>query len=99
VDVIINGHTHAYMRAKPMNLEKSGQRGHDLKFYNGFPEETDKIKKYGNQKGQGRMQIVTGGYGAPILTSSQLLFKDQWFFRFTSMCFYDTFFTSVKRKL
>lgn len=84
VDVILNGHTHLYMRAKPLLLVGTGPGKTDITFgCKGLPSEPDpKIQekmKYGNKKGQGRLQIVTGGYGVRLKTGNELKYKDQWY--------------------
>ncbi len=50
VDVILNGHTHYYLRSKPINLNVSS---------------TSPVGEYGSKVGQGRLQIVAGSFGAP----------------------------------
>lgn len=50
VDVVLNGHTHYYLRSKPINLNVS----------NASP-----VGEYGSGEEQGRLQIVAGSYGAP----------------------------------
>lgn len=51
VDVILNGHTHYYLRTKPINLNIST---------------TSAVDRYGSNSGEGRLQIVAGSYGAPV---------------------------------
>jgi hypothetical protein len=59
VDVILNGHSHYYLRAKPINLNIS----------------TDyEVSEYGSKWGQGRLQIVAGSYGAPLIPTG-----NEWF--------------------
>ncbi len=80
LDVIINGHTHTYMRAVPLLLIGTGPGGKDITFdSNGLPSKPIKDVSYGNKKGQGRLQIVTGGYGVRLKTQGELLYKDQWY--------------------
>ena len=50
VDVVLGGHTHYYLRSKPINLNVSSAFA---------------VAKYGSSVGQGRLQIVSGSYGAP----------------------------------
>ncbi len=50
VDVVLGGHTHYYLRSKPINLKVST---------------TSPVAEYGSNPGQGRLQIVSGSYGAP----------------------------------
>jgi len=80
VDVIINGHTHAYMRSEPILLVGTGPGGSDITFdKKGLPAEPVEKVPYGNKKGQGRLEIVTGGYGVPVLPDSKLPYRDQWY--------------------
>jgi len=51
VDVILCGHTHYYLRSKPINLNISADSA---------------VEEYGSNPGQGRLQIVAGSYGAPL---------------------------------
>lgn len=53
VDVIINGHDHNYMRSVPINVAATGSEPYE-------------VAEYGSAPGQGRLQIVSGGMGAPI---------------------------------
>lgn len=50
VDVVLGGHTHYYLRTKPINLNVSTNSA---------------VSEYGSNPGQGRLQIVAGSYGAP----------------------------------
>lgn len=50
VDVVLGGHTHYYLRSKPINLNVSS---------------TSPVDEYGSGVEQGRLQIVAGSYGAP----------------------------------
>jgi hypothetical protein len=52
VDVVLNGHDHFYMRSKPINLNVS----------TGSP-----VAEYGSGPGQGRLEVIAGGYGAPLM--------------------------------
>lgn len=80
VDVILNGHTHTYMRSEPILLVKTGPGGKDITFdCKGLPSEPVKKVVYGNKKDQGRLQIVTGGYGVKLKTEEELEYKDQWY--------------------
>ncbi len=51
VDVILGGHVHYYLRSKPINLNVSS---------------TAAVAEYGSEPGQGRLQILSGSYGAPV---------------------------------
>ncbi|MBT3228216.1 MAG: T9SS type A sorting domain-containing protein [Candidatus Marinimicrobia bacterium] len=51
VDVILGGHVHDYLRSKPINLNVSNSTS---------------IAEYGSDTGQGRLQIISGSYGAPL---------------------------------
>jgi len=51
VDVILNGHTHQYMRSVPINRDVSTSAG---------------VAEYGSGPGQGRLEVVAGSYGAPL---------------------------------
>ncbi len=51
VDLVLGGHTHYYLRAKPINLNVSS---------------ASPVAEYGSNPGQGRLQIVAGSYGAPL---------------------------------
>lgn len=80
VDVIINGHSHCYMRSVPLLLVGNGKDGGDLTFNNdGLPDKPARKVDYGNKPGQGRLQVVTGGYGAPLQKGKNLFYKDQWY--------------------
>lgn len=80
VDVIINGHTHTYMRSEPLLLVGNGADGGDITFDSmGFPTKPKKTVDYGNKKDQGRLQIITGGFGAHILGEDKLKYKCQWY--------------------
>jgi hypothetical protein len=50
VDMIFNGHVHHYTRSKPINRNIS---------------DTSAVSEYGSGPGQGRCQVISGGYGAP----------------------------------
>jgi hypothetical protein len=80
VDVILNGHTHLYMRSVPILLKGTGPSGKDITFDDkGLPSTPVKKVEYGNKKGQGRLQVVTGGYGVHLLTEDKLKYKGQWY--------------------
>jgi hypothetical protein len=49
VDVVLGGHCHNYMRSKPINRNVSTN---------------SPVSEYGSEPGQGRLQIIAGGYGA-----------------------------------
>lgn len=51
IDMIFCGHSHNYLRTKPINRNIST---------------TKPVQEYGSKPGQGICQIVTGGYGAPL---------------------------------
>jgi len=55
VDLIFNGHDHCYERTKPINRTVST---------------TAPVSKYGSGPGEGRLQIVCGGAGAPLYDGS-----------------------------
>jgi predicted phosphodiesterase len=48
VDIVMSGHTHSYIRSKPLNLNIS---------------DTSAVKEYGSNPGQGRMSFVLAGLG------------------------------------
>ncbi len=48
VDIILSGHTHSYIRTKPLNLNVS---------------DTSAVSEYGSKSGRGRMAFVLGGLG------------------------------------
>ena len=48
VDIVLSGHTHSYIRTKPINLNKS---------------DTSAVKEYGSKAGQGRLAFVLGRLG------------------------------------
>ncbi len=52
VDMIFNGHSHHYMRTKPLNRNISIN---------------SPVSEYGSQPNQGRMEIISGGYGGSPL--------------------------------
>lgn len=80
VDVILNGHTHLYMRTTPIRLVGTGEKGRDIVFdKKGMPSKPSRKVEYGNKKGQGRLQVISGGYGAPLKEEGGLDFKDQWY--------------------
>jgi hypothetical protein len=62
VDVILGGHTHYYLRTKPINLNIST---------------TSAVDKYGSNPGEGRLQIVAGSYGAPVKETGSEWFIEQ----------------------
>ena len=62
VDVIINGHTHYYLRTKPINLNIST---------------TSAVERYGSNPGEGRLQIVAGSYGAPVKPTGNAWFIEE----------------------
>lgn len=63
VDVILNGHTHYYLRSKPINL-----------FVSTNPPLVD---EYGSSPEQGRLQIVAGSYGAPLTATGSEWFVEK----------------------
>ena len=80
VDVILNGHTHLYMRSVPILLKGTGPDGQDIAFdENGIPSPPVQEVPYGKEKNEGRLQIVTGGFGVKQLTEDKLPYKDQWY--------------------
>jgi hypothetical protein len=80
VDVIINGHTHIYMRSVPILLKGTGQDGRDIGFdKKGFPGKPVKQVEYGNGIGQGRLQVVSGGYGASFGSRQSLTNRPEWY--------------------
>jgi predicted phosphodiesterase len=48
VDIVLGGHTHSYIRTKPLNLNIS---------------DTSAVNEYGSKAGQGRLGFVLGGLG------------------------------------
>ena len=48
VDIIMSGHTHSYIRTKPINLNLS---------------DSSSVSEYGSKKNQGRLEFVAGGLG------------------------------------
>lgn len=50
VDIVLGGHTHYYLRSKPINLNISS---------------TAAVAEYGSKPWQGRLQVVSGSIGAP----------------------------------
>jgi predicted MPP superfamily phosphohydrolase len=48
VDIVMSGHTHSYIRTKPINLNVS---------------DTSAVQEYGSKAGQGRMAFVLAGLG------------------------------------
>ncbi len=48
VDIVMSGHTHSYIRSKPLNLNVS---------------HTSAVEEYGSNPGQGRMSFVLAGLG------------------------------------
>lgn len=62
VDVVLGGHTHYYLRSKPVNLNIST---------------TSPVAEYGSNPGQGRLQIVAGSYGAPLTATGTGWFIEQ----------------------
>jgi len=48
VDIVMNGHTHSYLRTVPLNLNIS---------------DTSAVAEYGSNPGQGRLEFVSGGLG------------------------------------
>jgi len=80
VDVIINGHTHLYMRSVPLLLDGTGPGGKDITFdKEGIPSTPAKIVRYGNRKDEGRLEIITGGFGSILRTENKLPYKNQWY--------------------
>jgi len=80
VDVILNGHSHLYMRSVPILLKGTGPNGQDITFdKKGIPSKPVKEVQYGKEKNEGRLEIVTGGFGVKLLTEKQLKYKDQWY--------------------
>ncbi len=51
VDVVLGAHVHYYLRSKPINLNVSS---------------TAAVAEYGSEPGEGRLQIISGSYGAPL---------------------------------
>ena len=51
VDLVLGGHTHYYLRSKPINLNVSS---------------TAPVAEYGSNPGQGRLQVTAGSIGAPL---------------------------------
>lgn len=64
VDAVINGHTHHYMRSKPINYEVKTTAG---------------VAEYGSGPGQGRLEVVTGAYGAPLYACDTAWFSETCF--------------------
>ncbi len=62
VDVVLGGHTHYYLRTKPINLNVSS---------------TSAVAEYGSEAGQGRLQIVAGRYGAPPTSTGNAWFIEE----------------------
>jgi len=62
VDVVLGGHTHYYLRAKPINLNVSS---------------ASPVAEYGSNPGQGRLQVVAGSYGAPLAGTGTGWFVDK----------------------
>lgn len=62
VDVIVNGHTHYYLRTKPINLNESTNSA---------------VYQYGSNSGEGRLQIVAGSYGAPVTSTGNAWFIEK----------------------
>lgn len=62
VDVILNGHTHYYLRSKPINLNVSS---------------TSAVAEYGSKPGQGRLQVVAGSLGAPLSSTGSAWFIEK----------------------
>ena len=56
VDVVLSGHTHSYIRTKPINLNVS---------------DTSAVMEYGSKSGQGRMAFVVAGLGGRNSRPSQ----------------------------
>ncbi|MCX6583311.1 MAG: metallophosphoesterase [Candidatus Aminicenantes bacterium] len=80
VDVILNGHTHLYMRSVPILLKGTGPNGQDITFdEKGIPSKPVKEVQYGKEKNEGRLEIVTGGFGVKLLTEDKLTYRDQWY--------------------
>jgi hypothetical protein len=62
VDVILNGHTHYYLRTKPINLNVSTASA---------------VDEYGSDPGQGRLQVIAGSYGAPVSSTGNAWFIEE----------------------
>jgi len=62
VDVVLGGHTHYYLRSKPINLNVSS---------------TSAVAEYGSKPDQGRLQIVAGSYGAPVSSTGNAWFIEK----------------------
>lgn len=90
VDVVLNGHTHLYMRSVPLLLKGTAPGGKDIMFdEKGLPtSKPDKPIVYGNQKNQGRLEIISGGFGVKLLTDKKIPFKDQWYVEKYSLDFH-----------
>ncbi len=100
IDVIINGHTHCYMRSVPLLVVGNGKDGGDLTFDNkGLPNTPAKQVKYGNKPGQGRLQVVTGGYGVPLKKGDDLMHKGEWYVDNYKSEFHYCIFTINGKKL
>jgi hypothetical protein len=69
------------MRSRPLLLVGTGPDGKDITFdSNGLPSTPAKTVEYGNKKGEGRLQIVTGGYGVTLLNEDSIKkLKNQWY--------------------
>ncbi|RLD40223.1 MAG: hypothetical protein DRI89_12455 [Bacteroidetes bacterium] len=66
VDIIYNGHEHTYLRTVPINLSISDSAG---------------VAEYGSNAGQGRCEIISGCYGAPLYSPHEGWFVDNSFAR------------------
>ncbi len=66
VDFIYNGHEHTYLRTVPINLNISDTVG---------------VAEYGSNTGQGRCEIISGCYGAPMYSPHVGWFVDNSFAR------------------
>ncbi len=62
VDVVLGGHTHYYLRSKPINLNVSS---------------TSPVDEYGSGANQGRLQIVAGSYGASLASTGSGWFIEE----------------------
>jgi hypothetical protein len=69
VDVVLAGHDHYYMRNKPINYNIST---------------TSPVAEYGSRPGQGRLHIVSGGYGAGLMNVN---LSNEWYVEASEMAY------------